>query len=138
MTGLKNEKDPKGMVLQRLAKFRENTGLSMNAFVDSIGMEYVTVLNQFNGKRGLSLDTILSTLSAYSELSADWLLRDRGDMLISKYDNSPESIKLKYDERLESLLDTIKVLQDTINMKNATIDDLKAELALYKNQTKEA
>ena len=132
MTGLKNENDPKGVVLQRLVKFRESTGLSMNAFVDSIGMEYVTVLNQFNGKRGLSLDTILSTLSAYSELSADWLLRDRGEMLISKYDSSPESIKLKYDERLESLLDTIKVLQDTINMKNATIDALKTELSSYK------
>ena len=124
MTGLKNENDPKGMVLQRLVKFRENTGLSMNAFVDSIGMEYVTVLNQFNGKRGLSLDTILSTLSTYSELSADWLLRDRGEMLISKY-----------DERLESLLDTIKVLQDTINMKNATIDALKTELSSYKTSS---
>ena len=135
MTGLKNENDPKGMVLQRLVKFRENTGLSMNAFVDSIGMEYVTVLNQFNGKRGLSLDTILSTLSTYSELSADWLLRDRGEMLISKYDGSPESIKLKYDERLESLLDTIKVLQDTINMKNATIDALKTELSSYKTSS---
>lgn len=138
MAGLKNENDPKSGVLQRLSEFREYSGMSVNAFVDSIGMEYVTVLNQLNGKRGLSLDTVLNTLNAFSELSADWLLRDRGDMLISKFGDSLDSIKLKYSERLESLLDTINVLQDTINMKNATIDSLQAELAQYKNKSKKA
>ena len=138
MDGLKKENDPKSGVLQRLSGFREHTGMSVNAFVESIGMEYVTVLNQLNSKRGLSLDTVLNTLNAFSELSADWLLRDRGDMIISKFGDSPDSIKLKYNERLESLLDTINVLQDTINMKNATIDALQAELAQYKNKSKKA
>lgn len=138
MDGLKNGNDPKSGVLQRLSEFRENSGMSVNAFVDSIGMEYVTVLNQLNGKRGLSLDTVLNTLNAFSELSADWLLRDRGDMLVSKFGDSLDSIKLKYNERLESLLDTINVLQDTINLKNATIDALQAELSQYKNKSKKA
>ena len=138
MDGLKKEDDPKSSVLQRLSEFREHSGMSVNAFVDSIGMEYVTVLNQLNGKRGLSLDTVLNTLNAFSELSSDWLLRDRGEMLISKFGDSLDSIKLKYNERLESLLDTINVLQDTINMKNATIDALQAELAQYKNKSKKA
>ena len=115
-------------VLTRMEEFVEYTGMSMNAFVDGIGMEYVTVLNQFNGKRKLSVETVLCTLDTYSELSADWLLRDRGDMIVSKFNDSPESIKLRYDERIESLLDTIKVLQDTINAKNATIDELTQEL----------
>ena len=138
MAGLKNENDPKMGVLQRLTEFREHTGMSVNAFVDGIGMEYVTVLNQLNGKRGLSLDTVLNTLNSYSELSSDWLLRNRGDMIVSKYGDSLDSIKLKYNERLESLLDTINVLQETINMKNATIDALQAELSQYKNRIKEA
>lgn len=132
MNGLKNDNDPKSGVLQRLSEFREHSGMSVNAFVDNIGMEYVTVLNQLNGKRGLSLDTVLNTLNTFSELSSDWLLRDRGDMLISKFGDSLDSIKLKYNERLESLLDTIHVLQETINMKNATIDALKTELSSYK------
>ena len=49
MNGLKNENDPKSVVLQRLNEFREYTGMSINTFVDGIGMEYVTVLNQING-----------------------------------------------------------------------------------------
>ena len=138
MDGLKKENDPKCGVLQRLLEFREHSAMSVNAFVDSIGMEYVTVLNQLNGKRGLSLDTVLNTLNSFSELSADWLLRDRGDMIISKFGDSLDSIKLKYNERLESLLDTINVLQETINMKNATIDALQAELTQYKNKSKKA
>lgn len=138
MNGLKNENDLKSGVLQRLAQFREHTGMSVNSFVDEIGMEYVTVLNQFNGKRGLSLDTVLSTLTVFSDLSADWLLRDRGDMLISQDDGSPESIKLKYSERIEALLDTVKLLQDTIKQKSATIDALQSELNQYKNKAIEA
>ncbi len=125
-------------VLERLIEFKDYTGMSVNSFVDGIGMEYVTVLNQLNKKRGLSLDTVLNTLNAYPELSADWLLRDRGDMFVSKYADTPEGITRKYSERLESLVDTIQILNDTIKQKDATIDALKAELAQYKSQIKEA
>ncbi len=138
MASLKNGNDPKNVVLQRLNEFREYTGMSINTFVDAIGMEYVTVLNQINGKRSLSLDTVVRTLSAFSELSAEWLLRDRGEMLISKYNDSPEGLKLKYSERLESLLDTINTLQETINIKNLTIDSLKEQLSQYRSKSMKA
>ncbi len=96
-------------------------------------MGHTTVFNQVNGNRALSLDTVLNTLNAFSELSTDWLLRGRGEMLISKFNDTPESIKLRYDERIESLLDTIKLLNETIKAKDSTIDALKEELAQYKS-----
>lgn len=132
------EKDLKQEVLGRLVEFKEYTGMSLNAYACGIGMQHATLHNQFTNKRALSLDTVLATLETYSELSAEWLLRDRGDMLVSKFSDTPEGVALKYSERIESLMDTIQLLNDTIKQKNATIDALKEELAQYKSQIKEA
>ena len=105
----KNEKKD---VLNRFVEFREQLGMSWNVFSSSIGMRQTTISNQILGLRSLSLDTILSTLSAYEEPKAD--------------------------NRLEALIDTITLLQETIKMKNATIDALQAELSQYKHKAKKA
>ncbi len=128
----KNEKND---VLNRFVEFREQLGMSWNAFSSSIGMRQTTISNQILGLRSLSLDTILSTLSAYEELSAEWLLRGHGNMFLEAKEEPEEQ---KADNRLEALIDTITLLQETIKMKNATIDALQAELSQYKHKAKKA
>lgn len=118
----------KDEILSRLNDFRDYCGMSKATFAASVGMEQTTVNNQFLGKRGLSLDLVMSTLNAFSELSAEWLLRDRGDMLISKYNETPQSLHLKYAERIEKLISTIETLQETIDLKNRAIEELHKEL----------
>ena len=108
--------------------------MSKATFAASIGMEQTTVNNQFLGKRSLSLDLVLSTLNAFSELSGEWLLRDRGDMLISKYSDTPEAMQLKYSERIEKLISTIETLQDTIDLRNRLIESLQSEVEQLKKQ----
>lgn len=129
------EKDTKNDVLSRFVEFKENSNMSWNAFSAGIGMKQNTVFNQVNGLRALSLDTIINTLEAYGELSAEWLLRGNGNMLLSQ---SGEELELKSDARLDALVDTITLLQETIKMKNATIDALQAELSQYKRKAKKA
>ena len=132
-----NEKDLKTDVLKRLIEFKEYTGMSLNSYAAGIGMTHATLHNQMvTQKRALSLDTVLATLDTYSELSAEWLLRDRGDMLVSKFADTPEGVALKYSERIESLMDTITLLNEAIKTKNATIDALQQELAQYKSKNK--
>lgn len=131
------EKDLRNEVFDRLVRFKDSSGMSLNAFSARIGMDQSTLHYQFHGKRALSLDTILNTISAYKELSAEWLLRGQGDMIIS----TPEpisNVEQKADARIEALIDTITLLQETIKTKNATIDALEAELARYKNKSKKA
>lgn len=133
----------KEAILQRVKEFREYTAMSKTTLAESIGMEQTTLNNQFLGKRGLSLDLVIGILSTFSEVSAEWLLRDRGDMLISKFGESSESISLKYSEKLEKLVDTISTLQEVINEKTKTIQSLEeankkltGELAMMKNERK--
>ena len=131
------EKELRQDVFNRLSKFKEQTGLTLNAFAGSIGMKHATLHNQFHGKRDLSLETIMSTLSAYKELSAEWLLRGCGDMFATNETTSDENTR-KYEERIKGLLETIQILSDTIRVKSRTIDDLSAELSQLKNGIKEA
>jgi transcriptional regulator with XRE-family HTH domain len=121
-------------VFNRLVDFKEQTGLSLNAFSGRIGMKQTTLHNQFHGKRDLSLETVINTLTAYSDLSAEWLMRGNGDMLISDSTN----IISNGDIRIEALIDTIALLHETIKAKNDTIDALQAELSKYKRKSQKA
>lgn len=58
---------------------------------------------------------MMSVLYALPEISAEWLMRGNGDMLIKTQPNSAEL------ERINKLVDTIATLQETINLKNETI-----------------
>jgi plasmid maintenance system antidote protein VapI len=130
------EKDAKIEVLNRFIEIREQSGLSWNAFCASIDMKQSTIFNQVNNFKALSLETVLKTLAIYSDVSAEWLLRGSGDMFLTKPDG--EEDEPKTDSRLDALVDTIALLNETIKTKNATIDALQAELLQYKRKAKKA
>lgn len=133
------ERNSKQDVITRLDEFRISSGMTLNAFSSCIGMEQSTLHYQFHGKRALSLDTVLNTLTAYGSLSAEWLLRGTGNMHITEQAQEPEEdLHTNADNRLEALIDTIALLQETIKNKNATIDALQAELSRYKQKSKNA
>ncbi len=111
----------KESVLHRINEFREYSAISKSTLAASIGVEQTTLNNQIIGKRGLSLDTVLAILSTFSELSSEWLLRDRGDMFLKKYDGSLEANAVRQAERIEKLIGTIETLQESIDLKNQTI-----------------
>ena len=75
------------------------------------------------------------TLNAFTDISADWLLRNKGPMLISDIKPDPNI------ERMERLVDTIATLQGTINEQMKTnqlltekLKKIEGELAMLKNE----
>jgi len=103
--------------------------MSKSTLAASIGVEQTTLNNQLIGKRGLSLDTVIALLSSFSELSSEWLLRDRGNMFLKKYDGSLEADGLKQSERIEKLICTIEILQETIDRQKETIAILENQIS---------
>ena len=114
----------KNSIILRIEEFREYSGISKSTLASSIGMEQTTLNNQLIGKRGLSLDTIVALLAAFPDLSSEWLLRDRGNMFLTKYDGSFEADNLKLSERILKLTSVIESLQEMIDMKNKVISEL--------------
>lgn len=124
----------KADILKRIQEFREYTGMAKSTLAESIGIEQTTLNNQFLGKRSLSLDVIVALLSSFSELSAEWLLRDRGDMLISKFGETVEGVSLRYNERIEKLISTIESLQGIIDNYSKAIKEYKEDIRNLENE----
>ena len=80
--------------------------------------------------------TVNAILGTFEDISTEWLLRGKGEMLISEAIKKDEST-----ERITRLVDTIATLQGTINEQmrtNQLLTDenkkLKGELAMIKNE----
>ena len=127
----------KESVLHRINDFQEYSAISKSTLAAYIGVEQTTLNNQLIGKRGLSLNTVLSILNTFPELSSEWLLRDRGDMFLKKYDGSLEANNLKQAERIEKLIGTIETLQESIVLKNQTIAIMQEKIKSLEEQLNE-
>lgn len=83
----------KSLVLQRINDIISSYSISKNAFSNKLGMEQTTVNNQLLGKRGISIDLVLSTLNSFPEVSAEWLLRGIGNMLLTEQPQQKPSLQ---------------------------------------------
>ena len=115
-------------ILSRLKEVVAFSGLSVRAFSIKCGISQKTLDNQIKGLRSLSLDTTVSVLHAFPEISSEWLLRGEGQMLINKGCDSAEA------ERLNKLVDTIGTLQDTIKAKSDQIATLTERIKQLETQ----
>lgn len=109
--------------------------LSDRQFSIKIGVTQSVIGSMFQKNTEPSSKVIRLTLNAFTDISADWLLRNKGPMLISDIKPDPNI------ERMERLVDTIATLQGTINEQMKTIQlfteenqKLKGELAMLKHE----
>lgn len=110
--------------------------LTDRAFAIKCGIKQNTLSRQLNGVSEISVPTINAILDNYDDISAEWLFRGKGEMLISANQQKDENT-----ERISRLVDTIATLQGTINEQSKTIQfyeekerRLLGELAMLKNE----
>lgn len=108
-------------MIDRIKSLISHLGLSTRAFALNCGIRQNTLSNQLNGMRELSLSTVMAILSAYPEVSSNWLMRGEGDMFKSEAVDANTGRVLK-------LVDTIATLQDAITAKNEVISTLNERL----------
>lgn len=73
-------------VLQRVNCVVEDLGKTKNYFANEIGMSSTTTWRQLKGEQALSAKLIEGLLLAYPNVSAEWLLRGKGSMLLEDTD----------------------------------------------------
>ena len=116
-------------VNEKIREIISHYKLSDRQFSIKIGVTQSVIGSMFQKSTEPSSKVIRLTLNAFTDISADWLLRNKGPMLISDI------------KRMERLVDTIATLQGTINEQMKTIQlfteenqKLKGELAMLKNE----
>lgn len=122
-------------MINRIKEVIALSGLSDRAFAIKCGIKQNTLSRQLGGVSEVSASTINAILDNYEEISAEWLLRGKGSMLLQKEETEPGMGKLK------SIVYTIANLQDEINEKTMLTQrlleenqKLKGELAMLKNE----
>ena len=70
-------------VIERLNKFIKYKGLTQRAFAINIGFNYSTLNNYLTGRRKtIDLELIEKVICHYKDLSAEWLIRGAGEMIL--------------------------------------------------------
>ena len=122
-------------MISRIKEVIAHYKLTDRAFAIKCGIKQNTLSRQLNGVSEISISTINAILDNYEEISAEWLLRGKGSMLLQKEETEPGMDKLK------SIVYTIANLQDEINEKTMLTQrlleenqKLKGELAMLKNE----
>lgn len=120
------------LVKERLMQFAKTQRLVMGDFYERI----LVAQSNFSGKganSALSTDKIIHILKVYPELSADWLLLEKGEMLRKNNQknvaiaSAPQSNASNGDMRIDVPADLLKLLtsqQDTISTLTKTVDRL--------------
>lgn len=107
----------KDTILERLKSVIADKSNSASDFSKKIGIAQTTLSNQMKSPRGISVEVIMLTLEHFPDISAEWLLRGKGDMLVT--DNLPKF----HGEESENEMDL-----------HVTIARMASELEEYKLQ----
>ena len=122
---------------ERLQKFMADKGLSVNALAKEINMQTRTLNNQIKTETAISALTLLEILFQYQDLSAEWLMRERGAMYDEKdiktaENNSSFDNFIKRIADLEGVVEAqkkaITALEKVVAAQEREIESLNMEL----------
>lgn len=111
-------------IVERLQIILKYSGLSVRALAIKCSLKQQTLDKHIKGISEPSANTLMGIAAAFPEISTDWLLLGTGSML--KAD--------KESDRINSLIDTIATLQDTINAKSESIAILTERIKQLESQ----
>lgn len=94
------------MILDRLQRYLQYSQISFNKFEISIGVSHGSVSNAWKNKKNIGSNVVANILKTYPELSAEWLLRGEGEMLITL-----ENLNKKRQDAIDSKLNEQLILK---------------------------
>ena len=119
----------------RIREIILSAGITDSAFAKRIGVTQSVIASMFQRGTEPSAKVLTSILLTYEDISAEWLLRGKGQMLLSEIKPDPSI------EQMKRLVDTITTLQGIITEQTKTnqllteeLKKAKGELTMLKNE----
>ena len=119
----------------RIREIILSAGITDSAFAKRIGVTQSVIASMFQRGTEPSAKVLTSILLTYEDISAEWLLRGKGQMLLSEVTPDPNI------EQIKRLVDTITTLQGIITEQTKTnqllteeLKKAKGELTMLKNE----
>ena len=119
----------------RIREIILSAGITDSAFAKRIGVTQSVIASMFQRGTEPSAKVLTSILLTYEDISAEWLLRGKGQTLLSEVTPDPNI------EQMKRLVDTITTLQGIITEQTKTkqllteeLKKAKGELTMLKNE----
>ncbi|MCS2456576.1 helix-turn-helix domain-containing protein [Bacteroides ovatus] len=119
----------------RIREIILSADITDSAFAKRIGVTQSVIASMFQRGTEPSAKVLTSILLTYEDISAEWLLRGKGQMLLSEVTPDPNI------EQMKRLVDTITTLQGIITEQTKTnqllteeLKKAKGELTMLKNE----
>ena len=68
-------------MIERIMEIMRNKGFNSSRFAEEIGIQRAAMSHILNGRNNVSLDVCKKILEKFPEISADWLLFGKGEMI---------------------------------------------------------
>lgn len=112
-------------MIDRVKEVLRAKSRSVREFAELIGVKQVTLNQQLAGDRKLSLDIVQSILNSFEDISSEWLLRGKGDMIKPQHEQivepQPALINAVGDTPEASIL--YHIYNDTINRMKELVEE---------------
>lgn len=117
-------------VLERIRLIMNNYSLTERQFAIKIGITPQTLNSMFQRNQDdIKLSTITKIISAFEEISIDWLVMGRGEMIVRKeYPTSEEGSVPEMREELAIYRKTLNNLNDIVERQNRRMDELELQV----------
>ena len=102
---------------------------SVNKFATALGLRQTTLNDQINGKGKISAAVIIALLSAHPDISAEWLLRGTGSMLLTEPQHETLTGEIRDDTETEELRKRLRRAEREIDGLYERIKELKGDIA---------
>lgn len=118
----------------RVREIISHLQISDRQFAIHIGVNQSVVASMFSRGTEPSAKILTSILDKCPEISAEWLMRGKGEMIIGSEQPNTSAETTPISDRESALIDTIAMQQETINNLHRRIKELEAELIINNNQ----
>ena len=116
-------------IRSRIKTVLETKKYSINALAKEFGENQSKLTKQINSSTALACNTILLVLNKYPDVSAEWLLRGTGDMLLSPEQEQQSTAEPLPDASTTELRNTIRRQQREIDGLYERISELKCNIS---------
>lgn len=120
-----NQNDAEKEIKQRVLDVLNECKISVNKLALTFGASTRTWNDQINGSSKISAATLVALANFRPDISAEWLLRGSGSMLISEQQHETLTGQIRDDsETIAALKLTIEKMQRTIDNQDREIEGL--------------
>ena len=115
-------------ICSRIRELISYYNISDRQFAIKIGVTQSVIGSMFQKQTEPSAKILKLILSSDERISAEWLMRGKGEMLLASEQPT------EAEDRMNKLIDTITFQQDTIKNLQARIKELEAELIINRQK----